>query len=104
VGRRLYSKQPTAAEAQQWGLTVAEASGPPVEVWPDNLLAVNTFIAVSTQWNVGPGGPLGLNYASLEAVMRMHQIPIESHREVLEGVRTIEDAALAEMRRQSETK
>jgi Phage related hypothetical protein (DUF1799) len=98
VGAALYSPGPTAAEAKAFGLTVDEASGPPVEVWPDNLAPVNIFIAMATQWRLGPGGPIGLDYAALPAVMRLCGIPKKERAEAFDGIRILEDAALEQMR------
>jgi hypothetical protein len=78
-------------------LTVEEASGPPVEVWPDNIPTISVFIAMSTQWRVGMAGATGLDYGALPAVMRLTGISAADRAEVFEGVRTMEDAALTKM-------
>lgn len=67
-------------------------------MWPDNLAAVNTFIAVATQWRVGPGGPTGLDYAAVEPALRLTGVPRRRWREVFTDLRVMEDAALAQMR------
>jgi hypothetical protein len=82
-----------------FGLTVEEASGPPVEVWPDNSDAVNVFIASGTQWRSGPAGLTGLDYGVLPTVMRMVGVPRPKWPDVFDGIRTMEDAALERMRR-----
>lgn len=45
------------------------------EIWPDNWAALRLFLAVETQWRVQLGVGvvvhLGLDYAALEAAMRM---------------------------------
>lgn len=74
-----------------------EASGPPVDVWPDNLQAVNVFIAMRTQWRTGMAGPTGLDYGALPAVMRLCGVPAAQRLEVFEGLRVMEGAALAVM-------
>jgi hypothetical protein len=78
---------------------VAEASGPPVEVWPDNVQAVNTFIAMGTQWRVGMAGATGLDYAALPVVMRLSGVLAAERADVFDAVRTMEDAALETMRK-----
>lgn len=93
----MYSKGATAAEAAQFGLTLEEAQGEEVGVWPDNLQAVNVFIAASTQWRTGMNGATGLDYTALEATMRM--MNIKEHGEVLDDVRVLEDTALDTMRK-----
>lgn len=82
-------------------MTVEEASGPAVELWPDNVRAVNVFVAMSTQWQVGPGGPIGLNYAALPAVLRLVGVPRSEQSDVFDGLRVLEDAALEKMREES---
>jgi hypothetical protein len=93
----LYAKSATAAEAAQFGLTLEEAQGPSIEVWPDNILSVNVFISMSTQWRTGAAGATGLDYTALEATMRM--MGITANGEILEDIRVLEDAALETMRK-----
>lgn len=81
-----------------WGLTVEEASGPPVEIWPDNITAVHTFIATTTQWRMGPTGPVGLDYAILPTVLRLTGVPRTDWPDVFRDIRTLEDEALIIMR------
>lgn len=71
-----------------------------VELWPDNLIPVNVFIAMATQWRVGPGGPYGLDYNTLPAVMDMLGVPAEERADVFDAIREMEDAALEEMRKE----
>jgi hypothetical protein len=70
-----------------------------VEIWPDNLPAVNVFIAMQTQWRVGMGGATGLDYGVLPSVMRLTGIPRREHQEVFQSIRILEDAALEQMRK-----
>jgi hypothetical protein len=83
-----------------YGLTVEEASGPPVEVWPDNLLAYNTFVAAATQWRSGMAGPTGLVYSDVESTLRMTRVSRSLWPQVFEDLRLMEDAALETMRAQ----
>lgn len=76
-----------------------EAGGPAVDIWPDNLLAVNVFLGMSTQWRAGMGGATGLDYGALPAVMRLTQVPPSERAEVFESIRVMEDAALEAMRK-----
>jgi len=78
---------------------VEEASGPPVEVWPDNVQALNVMIAMGTQWRVGMAGATGLDYSALPAVMRLVGVPTTDRGEVFDAIRTMEDAALQTMRK-----
>jgi Phage related hypothetical protein (DUF1799) len=68
-----------------------------VQIWPENLQVVNAFIAMSTQWRIGMGGATGLDYVALQSVMRLMAIPRNQWPEMFEDIRTLEEAALAEM-------
>lgn len=52
--------------APAWPATTTE----PLYLWPENVRSWQLFIAVNTQWNVGPTGAVGLNYLGVEVVMR----------------------------------
>jgi hypothetical protein len=43
------------------------------------------------------GGPYGLDYTVLFSVMDMHQVPTSERRALLDDIRLMEAAALAEM-------
>jgi len=62
-------------------------------------MAVDVFIAMSTQWRVGYVGATGLDYAALPMVMRMAGVLPGDRREVFDQVRVMEDAALSLMRK-----
>ena len=79
-------------------MTLEEAQGEAIEVWPDNLQAVNVFISLTTQWRVNANGPYGLDYNVLfRKLDRMGLTPIE-YDGIEEDVRTMEDAALVRIR------
>lgn len=80
-------------------MTVEEASGPPVEIWPDNIAAVNVFISMSTQWRVGMNGPIGLDYNAMTFVMRTAGVTKAERADVFDGIRIMEDVALETMRK-----
>jgi hypothetical protein len=65
-----------------------------VEVWPENLPAVNAFIAMGTQWRTGGMGATGLDYAALPAVLRLINIPRADWPEAMDGLRIMEAEAL----------
>lgn len=70
----------------------------PVEIWPDQVPVVNLFSSVLTQWRMGPSGPVGLDYAGVEAVMRMRMVPAKERGQMLDDLRIMERAALAAIR------
>lgn len=94
----MYMPGPTAAEAAAWGLTLDEADGAVIEVWPDCVRAVVLFDAVSTQWRVGMSGAIGLDYNVLFRKMdRMHLSEVE-YDELEADIRVMELEALSTMR------
>jgi hypothetical protein len=94
-------KTPSAEEAALFGLTVEEASGPPVEVWPDNFLPVNVFMSMTTQWRIGMNGVTGLDYSALEPVMRMMGVSRKKWPEVFQDIGIMEGAAMETIRKES---
>jgi hypothetical protein len=87
-----------------FGLTVEEATGPPVEVWPDNADALNVFIGMATQWRPSFGGVIGLDYAALPAVLDMLEITRKKRAAVFDDLRVMEDAALEKIRESMDKK
>ena len=102
LARALYTPDPTPQEAEEFGLTVDEASAE-VEVWPDNQQAAKVFIAMSTQWvRAGMNGePTGLNYASLPEIWRRTKVPPALRDDVFDDLRVMEEAAIKHMRQQA---
>lgn len=45
----------------------ADQADEDVEVWPEHQHPLAIFSAVLTQWRMGPGGPIGLDYGVLDA-------------------------------------
>lgn len=69
-----------------------------VEVWPENWPIFTLFASLGTQWRVGMGGPVGLDYAALFPLLdRLTTDPAE-WQEHFEDVREMEAAALDAMR------
>lgn len=75
-----------------------EASGPPLEVFEDNLPAVNLFTTLVTQWRPGASGPTGLDYSAVLAALQMNGVPKKEWRYLFEDIRVMEDAALEQIR------
>ena len=63
------------------------------EVWEENWPTMLVFLRLQTQWNVGPmGGFIGLNYQSVEFVIKLFEV--ENPSEVFEGLQLIESEIL----------
>lgn len=73
-----------------------EASGPPVEVWPDNMPVVEVFSDAATQLRrAGMTGVVtGLDYAAVHAVLAMRGIPRKQWSQIFDDIRVMEDAAI----------
>lgn len=93
----MYWRAPPADELAAFGLKVSDVTPPDAEVWPDNEAALDVFVQMGTQWRVGVGGPVGLDYAALRFVMRMQRVPPSEQPELFEAIRVMEHAALGEM-------
>lgn len=78
-------------------MTIDEAT-PTAEIWPDNLAAVNVFIAMDTQWRTGYSGATGLDYNALPAVLRLTGVARKAWPGIFNDLRILEDAALTLMR------
>ncbi|AVG17026.1 hypothetical protein CFN79_14840 [Chromobacterium vaccinii] len=75
----MYERQPDTAQLDAFGLTAADlGQQQDVEVWPDNWQAVHLLNRMSTQWRVGFGGAVGLDYNVLYRMMdRLGLVPEE---------------------------
>lgn len=68
-----------------------------IEVWSDNLSTLHVFESMSSQWNVGAHGLIGLKYEVLPMIFRLQGIKRQQHREIFNGLRVMENAALTFM-------
>jgi hypothetical protein len=69
-------------------------------VWPENWAAVATFKTLVTQWRVGAGGPIGIDYGVVPFALRMAGVARSEWPEAFDGIQVMEDAALEFMRAQ----
>ena len=65
-----------------------------VPVWPENEAALRLFSALQTQWRVGMGGPTGLDYAVLPAVMDLQDVAHAARSALFADLRIMESEAL----------
>lgn len=67
-------------------------------MWPDNWQTVALFQRFITQWRIGMGGPIGLDYMPiLHQLDRMKLAPVD-YDDIFNGIAVMEDAALEKMR------
>lgn len=94
------SPQPTADDLRsiaEWGLSpecLEQPNRNPIDLWPENQIPVALFEAMLSQWRMGGGGPIGLDYAALPTVARMLRIGRRDLREAFDAVRAMEGEAL----------
>ncbi len=83
-------------------MVAEEAASSTCEIHPDNVMAVQLFIALRTQWRVcsGMAGAvmLGIEYASVSVVMRLMGIKAADRATLFTDLQTMESAALSVMR------
>jgi hypothetical protein len=67
VAQALYEPAPSANQLSALGLRVTDLDSD-VEVFPDVWPALVLMMSMSTQWRVGMGGPIGLDYGVVREV------------------------------------
>jgi hypothetical protein len=80
-----------------WGFSAADFDEQ-IDVWPENLPAVDLFLQMQTQWSVGMAGPVGLRYEVLFLLMDRMGLSGRDVDWMFSDVRVMELAALEEMR------
>jgi hypothetical protein len=66
----------------------------PLYLWPENIPSWELFRGVSTQWVIGPGGLVGLNYQGVEVVMRKRCIKRSDESRLFSDIQVMERATL----------
>ncbi|WP_051306208.1 DUF1799 domain-containing protein [Massilia alkalitolerans] len=79
----LYAVGPVLEQQEYW-------------LWPENEEAFELWLGLQTQWNVGMAGAVGLNYAGVEACIRMRDIARKKRTELFASVQLMEQACLEE--------
>lgn len=68
-----------------------------VDLWPENVLPNDVFLAMGSQWRVGMAGATGLDYGALPAVLKLMRVPKGERIDVFDCLRVMEAAALRVM-------
>jgi len=79
-----------------------EDRGQEFGLWPENVPVWTLWQSVQTQWRIGMGGPTGLDYAGIEALMRMRNVSRAERPELIEGLQVMEVVALEEFAAKAE--
>ncbi|MFZ4498752.1 MAG: DUF1799 domain-containing protein [Burkholderiales bacterium] len=86
-----------------FGLVLEEApEDREFHLWTENVPVWNLWQAVQTQWRIGMNGPTGLDYAGIEALMRMRNVSRAERPELIEGLQVMEVVALEEFAAKAE--
>lgn len=78
-------------------MTKADIPDEEYEVWPDNWPAFLLFEAMSTQWRVGMGGAVGLDYNAIKPVASMIGLKRTGLTQAFPDLRMMEAEALLVM-------
>lgn len=73
----------------------------PAEVWPENWPAVQVFLRVNTQWEVGFAGRTRLIYEAVYPILDRLRLTDTEWLEMLEDISVLEAAALETMHAKS---
>ncbi|MBS4090668.1 DUF1799 domain-containing protein [Pseudomonas rustica] len=93
----MYESAPSAEQLAVLGLTAADLSDEDVDVWPCSWPAFLLFNRMSTQWRVGTGGAIGLDYNCLRDVARFLGIKKNKLAEIFPDLQVLEGEALRVM-------
>jgi hypothetical protein len=66
---------------------------PEVYLWPENVAVWAIFQDVRTQWNVGMGGPVGLNYSGVDVLVKL-RVKKRDRPDVFSKIQVMERAML----------
>lgn len=73
-----------------------------VYVWPEHLPALRLYLDAQTQWREGFSGATGLDYAGVEALLRLQGVRGPQRAERFAELQIMERAALQAWARQRE--
>mgnify|MGYP000971051948 CR=1 FL=1 len=80
------------------GVEPEDFESEPLEIWPDNARAFNLFASVRTQWRVGLGGVVGLDYGVVDSRIDRLRLPDEEREEIEAEIQIMEFAVLDVLR------
>jgi hypothetical protein len=93
----MYEKPPSREELESWGLTEDDVAKTLV-VFEENAQVYHLFLYMQTQWRVGMGGPLGLDYGVAMRKMDRMRLSDSEYDHMEADLRLMEFAALEAMR------
>jgi hypothetical protein len=100
----LFETEADEAKLSLFGLSSLDLPDEEVEVFPDLWESFSVFETISSQWRVGMGGPIGLDYNVIPLALKSLGIKQKRIIEILPDVRIMESAALRKMRENQDSK
>lgn len=98
--RALYWRRPTAAELDpDIGLKPGDydADEPRVDLWPENWPVIDLYYRNRSQWRVGFGGLVGLDYTVFFHELDRKGLAPDDYDEMMDALRIVEETALDEL-------
>lgn len=93
----MFWTRPSAAELVGTGLKPKHYREPHVDVLPEAWEAVDLFRRFCTQWRIGAGGPVGLDYPVFTQELERVGVGGDDYEEMMAMLGIIERAALEEI-------
>lgn len=84
-------------QASLFGLTLDEIPPEEIEVWDVNWPAFTLFHSLSTQWRVGMGGAIGLDYTAVQSTAKMLGFKKKEIQDMFSDIQVMENEALLTM-------
>lgn len=94
----MFRREPTAQELASVGLTADDFESEEIEVWPDNLPALDLWDKVGDQWRMGFNGPVALDLIPVFHELDRMELEREDYDSLLIDIKVMAGAALGEMR------
>ena len=99
----MYAKGPTEEQLAALGLTAQDFEADAVEVWPENVPALQMFQRIGTRWVMGGmGGVTGIRWEAIYPLMDRLNLEPEAWDKLLSDLEVMEQAALEVINRKDE--
>lgn len=95
----MYEPEITEAEAKSEGFELEDYETDVIEVWPDNVLALDLFRRVGTRWRIPPMGgvPIGLQWEAIYPLMERMKLDDDAWNGLHDDLMIMEAAAIETM-------
>lgn len=94
----MFRREPTAQELASVGLTADDFEPEEVEIWPDNMPALDLWDRVGDQWRMGFNGPVALDLIPVFHELDRMELEREDYDSLLADIKVMAGVALGEMR------